>query len=555
MFHINEKYKNQEEYVIASNTPTHVNLASIENFRPHLNLSDPNINFYPGQNEEFDQLLKEISDYTDVPKNCILITNGSGRALDMILNTFVRPETKILIPCPNYPGFVHSAELSPGQVIKLDNYSGTVKDTERLVDNVKQSNIIYISTPNLPMGYKADRETMIQLISENSDKLFIMDEAYYAYGGDKSYAPLVKKYKNLIVTRTFSKTFALAGARVGYAIADEFIIGKLRIGYNTKDLLHSSILQALDVMKNREYYLKNIQEDLKIKKWMNEELSKVTGSKYPIYGYQMAFGPWFLLFSKNPEHVKRVFYKNGYKVRNKNPEIKDCIRVTLCTMDHMIKVLDIVKEINGLGKYDTLIFDLDGTLRKDYKSDILPDIKNALDKLRKNHAIYIITDNTGSRQNIEDYLSRNEVPYDKLFTPITKDMNPENKDWFVYENMVYVNKFPCISYELMSAIETHKKICVVEDGDFTPSDELGYYPNIDIPYIGSFLKIIKNCPWETEIVMSGKQVMNLQDDSNIKEKKVLMIGDNPMDEKCAFNNSLCFLNVNDQDINTILSKL
>lgn len=543
MIHINPKYQNSVECVICKNKDNNINLGIVENFNQHKSSSIPkDINFYPSNIPEYYNLLNEIRLYVRCYENNILITNGSGKGLELILQAFTTPITKILIPVPNYPGFVHLAKISSGEIIYINNFYGLENDYMNLEEKIPESNILYFSTPNLPIGYTINRHKILNYVCNNPDKIFIIDEAYFEYCNEKSFAILVNEYKNIIVTRTFSKAFALAGARIGYIIAHPDIINILRIGYNSKDVTNSSICYALNVIKNKNYYLNIVEQDMQLTKYIEKELNNIIKCDKIIYDFTIINAPWFLIYAKDTKYVCDFMEKNGYTVRDKSYDIKDCIRISLCTKCHINSVIDIIKKINNETDseklnicYDAIFLDLDITLRDNYNSNIPVELQQKIASLQKKSVVKIITDNYKNNEDIKKYLLKNNVTCD-VISPINSKMNPHNKKWFIYDNAVYIVQFPDYTIDLFVNIHTYKLVRVIETDDYINTSELGNFQDIKIPHIGIILDFIKNYS-DAKIEIIGKQTMLLK---NYKEKSVLMIGDSNNDEIFAKLNKFDF---------------
>ena len=244
---VNEKYAEGKEYVLERCNKNEINLGIVENFLPTRH-KIKDMHKYPVIDDTYEELMKLISNYTKVDTENILLVNGSRNGLQLILKTFTTSCTNILIPIPNYPGFIQDANLSNGNIIFVQ-FDGTNYDS--IIEEIYRADIIYFSTPNMPIGYTLISEKIKCLIEENKDKLFIIDEAYFEYGGQTSFIYLVPKLKNLIVTRTFSKAFALAGARVGYIVAHTDLIKLLRTGYCSNDVNNVSVQLCNDALKGK----------------------------------------------------------------------------------------------------------------------------------------------------------------------------------------------------------------------------------------------------------------------------------------------------------------
>ena len=208
-----------------------------------------NYSEYPDINNQ--TLLKKLSLYCGVRKENIQTFNGSDFALHYIFACFLNKQTRVLIYNPNYTQVDTYVRLYSDSI----NYS-EINDPfgkhSYNFEEIKNHDVIYISNPNNPTGYCLDPLTIKEFLGQYPDKLFIIDEAYFEFSG-KSCAKFVKKYKNLIVTRTFSKGFSLASIRLGYICCCEELIRVINKIRNTKEV--NSFAQILG-----EVALDNIEE-------------------------------------------------------------------------------------------------------------------------------------------------------------------------------------------------------------------------------------------------------------------------------------------------------
>ncbi|ABV37150.1 histidinol-phosphate aminotransferase [Shewanella sediminis HAW-EB3] len=166
------------------------------------------------------ELISAYSQYSGVARDCIITGRGADEAIELLIRTFCVPGIDS-IACfgPTYGMYAISAKTFNVGVNALsltDNYQ---LPTE-IVAQVNDAKLVFICNPNNPTGTVIDRASIETVIASLPERLVIVDEAYIEFCPDFSVADLVEKYDNLVVLRTLSKAFALAGARCGFMLAN-----------------------------------------------------------------------------------------------------------------------------------------------------------------------------------------------------------------------------------------------------------------------------------------------------------------------------------------------
>lgn len=158
----------------------------------------------------------------------VLFTAGSMEGLDLILRTFSEPKKDVIcVTSPTFSAYEHWA-LIHGLCVKTIPLFGEELDQIKIEDVSKlDPKIVFLCDPNNPTGTKLSPET-IHKLCDSLDGLVIVDEAYIEFSDQSSSIFCLNKYKNLIILRTFSKAWGLAGVRCGVVIADKLIIHALR---------------------------------------------------------------------------------------------------------------------------------------------------------------------------------------------------------------------------------------------------------------------------------------------------------------------------------------
>ncbi len=203
-----------------------------------------------------------LSVYTGVRADSILVTNGSDDALDLVCRTYLEPHDDVVVVWPTYGHFliyVKARGVQPRLALPEDPFA---IPTATILDVIRpDTKLVYIPSPNNPTGTVTPPSDVAALCRAFPGTLFLVDEAYYEFCGVSS-APLVATYPNLVVTRTFSKCFGIAGLRVGYLMTGPSVIQNLRKLYNPKSvnaLAQVGAVAALADVDTREAYIAQVR--------------------------------------------------------------------------------------------------------------------------------------------------------------------------------------------------------------------------------------------------------------------------------------------------------
>lgn len=204
--------------------------------------------------------------------------------------------------------------------------------------------MVVIANPNAPTGMSQPVWQIEEIVKSNPENLVLIDEAYVDFGAE-SCLPLIQKYDNLLLTRTFSKSRCLAGGRLGYAFADAAIIGDLeKIKYSTNpynvDRLTLRLGEA--TVEAEPYYREKCAEIIKTRAWTEEQLKAL--------GFEVLPSKANFLFAKTDKMDGGVLYQKlkekGILVRHfTNPRICQYNRITIGTLEQMERFVEVVEEI------------------------------------------------------------------------------------------------------------------------------------------------------------------------------------------------------------------
>jgi histidinol-phosphate aminotransferase len=203
---------------------------------------------------------------------------------------------------------------------------------------------IFIANPNAPTGIALSRDEIEQILIHNKDNVVVIDEAYVDFGGE-SCVPLIKRYDNLLVTQTFSKSRSLAGGRLGFGIGNRELIADLHtIRYSTNPYNVNSMTAAagFGVLCDEAYTRQNCQTIVKNREYTTEALREL--------GFTVLDSKANFVFATTPAMSGEDLYlslkQNGILVRHfDNPRISDFIRISIGTREQMKTLVRTVEKL------------------------------------------------------------------------------------------------------------------------------------------------------------------------------------------------------------------
>ena len=166
-----------------------------------------------------ERLIQALSKFTKIPSSMIGVGNGSDQILDLILSNFATKKTKVLTSNPTFGFFEERCKLYSIPIIALPFATDMKLDVTEFKKQSKNADILYLDSPNNPTGFQFSK-TNLQNLVKSFDGLVIIDEAYGEFS-KYSLSSMTKTQPNLIVVQTLSKSFGLAGLRLGYFIPNK----------------------------------------------------------------------------------------------------------------------------------------------------------------------------------------------------------------------------------------------------------------------------------------------------------------------------------------------
>ncbi|MFX0075031.1 MAG: histidinol-phosphate transaminase [Candidatus Hermodarchaeota archaeon] len=283
------------------------------------------------------QLLRDKNTLTN--RNTVFVGNGSDEVLDVIFKVFVNPGDEVIIFYPTFGLYRVLANLYNAKIneIKLNDDFSIPEEIYH-----QKGKLLFINSPNDPNGKSFDNDTILK-ICINFPGIVVVDEAYADFS-EYSCLPLLKDVKNLIVCRSFSKTFSMASLRIGYALSDAIIVkemNRVKLPFNTNWIAQ---LAAISCIKHRNKVYEQNKKIIAERKRLTEKLSSYTGIN--ILPSDANF--LFIKFDDKSTTLKFLWDLKDLKIMVRHfskPGLYNYIRLTIGTKEDNDKFLEIFNSI------------------------------------------------------------------------------------------------------------------------------------------------------------------------------------------------------------------
>lgn len=296
------------------------------------------LRLYPDMDAQ--KLVDALAEYYHVRPSQIFVGVGSDDVLAMSFLTFFNGGQPVLFPDITYSFYDVWAEVFriPYRRCPLDENFRIRKE-----DYLQPNGGIVIPNPNAPTGVEEKIETLEEIVSANRACVVIIDEAYVDFGAE-SILPLVEKYDNLMVVQTFSKSRAMAGVRIGFAIAGEKLIGYLKnvkFSFNSYTMNLPAIEMGTASVLDDAYFRETTAKIIRTREWTKKEFARL--------GFLFTDSKSNFLFATHPkvsaEELFAALKENNIYVRHwKKPRIENYLRITVGTQEEMGRLVSFIEQ-------------------------------------------------------------------------------------------------------------------------------------------------------------------------------------------------------------------
>ncbi|MEZ5644837.1 MAG: histidinol-phosphate transaminase [Burkholderiaceae bacterium] len=288
-------------------------------------------NRYPDLNSE--SICKVISTYEGWPAESVVVTTGSN-VLIALLTQLAGTGQQVVTAKPNFALYALGARLFDANLTEVPLTPNLALDLPQLAEVIRSRRaggpsegrgVLYLPQPHAPTGSVVDAESLRSLVREAPDWLVVIDEAYHQFA-DTDCRPIAKEFDNVVLLRTFSKAWGLAGLRLGYALTSPAVASNLR---KLVPPFATSVMQtiAISTVLTHASYL---TERIKLVIAERERMLKALAN-HPRWQAYPSHANFILIRTPNAEDAFRHLLSKGILVRRQDSYfgLKGCIRVTV----------------------------------------------------------------------------------------------------------------------------------------------------------------------------------------------------------------------------------
>lgn len=284
-------------------------------------------------------LVDAVADFYKVGRDQVFVGVGSDDVLSLCFLTFFNSDQPIFFPDITYSFYKVWAELYriPYECKKLDGQLRIVRE-----DYYAPNGGVIFPNPNAPTAIYENLDFVEDILRHNRDVIVIVDEAYIDYAGPSA-IELTRRYSNLIVTQTFSKSRSMAGMRIGYAIASPELIRYLndvKYSFNSYTMNRASLVCGAEAVRDADYFRETVEKIKATRKRSEERLARL--------GFTFTESSANFIFASHPDYDARELFEmlktKGIYVRWWDSErIRPYLRITVGTdeeMGYLFQVLE-----------------------------------------------------------------------------------------------------------------------------------------------------------------------------------------------------------------------
>lgn len=302
------------------------------------------LNRYPDPRQ--DALRDRYADFRRIRRDQIFCGVGSDEAIDLLIRIFCIPgKDHVMITPPTYGMYKVSAAVNDVGVQSVPLNPDFSLDPQAVLDAITDSTkIIFLCSPNNPTGNLLNKDA-VRTVIRGFRGIVVVDEAYIDFSGDEGFAGELEEFPNLVILQTLSKSFGLAGIRLGLALASEQIISymlRVKAPYNVNKLTTEAALKAMDNLPVMRAFVKALNNE---RAWLRQALETVPGVR-KIHPSDSNF---LLVVIDNAQHIYKTMADTGVVIRYRGDQLHcdSTIRITVGTHSENERLIQRLKEVSA----------------------------------------------------------------------------------------------------------------------------------------------------------------------------------------------------------------
>ena len=300
-------------------------------------LTQPLLAVYP----EYEETRPALATFFGVKPEELLLSNGTDEAIQVLINTYVDDGDEVLVLTPSYAMYRFYAELAGARVCEAAYEADTLAfPVDRFLAEIRPTTrAILVANPNNPTGCGIGLDIVERILKAAPQAAVLIDEAYYEFCG-RTALPLLSRFSNLFVSRTFSKAYGMAAMRMGCLMSDESNMAHLRKAQSPYSVNSLAALAARVAVADTEY--------------VNAYVAEAVASRETLYRFfdELNIGYWlseanFVLFRAGDRAVslRDELRRRGVLVRDRSYELPGAVRVTVGRAEQTERFMRELREI------------------------------------------------------------------------------------------------------------------------------------------------------------------------------------------------------------------
>ncbi len=293
------------------------------------------------QYPEYGDFVSRLAAYVGVDETELLITNGSDQGIELVYRLTTEPGDEAIVPVPTFAMLTHSAAVSGLKILQpeyTDDFRYPLTEVLALVS--PQTRIITVCNPNNPTGTLLPAADVLRLAASAPHATILVDECYFEYTRE-TVKDSIKRYPNLFITRTFSKTFGLPALRIGYVLSASANIEELLKVRGPYDVNRLAVIAAQEAIENPAYMEEYVREVLDVSMPMMLDLLRRKNIRF-----WPTNANFVLFYPPDATRLTCELEKGGILVRPRSgPKIENSVRINVGSQEQTKRAISILEEI------------------------------------------------------------------------------------------------------------------------------------------------------------------------------------------------------------------